>query len=269
MLPVRLAARALDKVWGSPLTEPWFHNPEGRKIGEIWFPASAAVPLLVKLLFTSEGLSVQVHPDDAYAAVHENGSKGKTEMWHVLRAEPGARIGIGLKEPASRERVREAALSGEILDLMNWEEARAGDTFLAPAGTIHAIGGGLAICEIQQVSDVTYRLYDFGRPRELHLEKGFEVAELGPRQARVAPVELGGGRELLAECRYFRTERVSVKGSAALPDSSGGFLAIAVAGEGSIAGERFGPGQAWEIAANSGPVAVESEDAVFVLTGCR
>ena len=129
------------------------------------------MPLLVKLLFTSDNLSVQVHPGDAYAREHHN-SRGKTEMWHILRAEPEAKIALGLRERVTPERLREAAQSGEIMELLNWVPARPGDTFFVPAGTIHAIGGGLALCEMQQHSDITYRLYDYGRPRELHLEHG-------------------------------------------------------------------------------------------------
>jgi mannose-6-phosphate isomerase len=266
MHPVKLATKVLDKVWGSPLTEPWFRNPEGRNIGEIWFAASDSAPLLVKLLFTSDNLSIQVHPGDEYAHEHENGSRGKTEMWHILRAEPGAKIAVGLRETATREQVHAAALSGEIMDLMQWVEVQAGDTFFIPAGTIHAIGGGLALCEVQQVSDVTYRIYDFGRPRELHLEKGLEVSDLFPRDARALPKTLGPGQELLAECGYFRTERLSVTGMFALEPRDRNLLCIVLRGKGTLAGASFEPGEAWEIEAGSGPFAIESQDAAFLLT---
>lgn len=266
MAPVKPATKVLEKVWGSPLTEPWFLNSEGRRIGEIWFAASASTPLLVKLLFTSESLSVQVHPDDVYARAFENGSNGKTEMWHILRAEPGAKIAVGLKAPASRDRIHATALSGEILDLMNWIEVHPGETFFIPAGTIHAIGGGLVLCEVQQVSDVTYRIYDFGRPRELHLEKGLDVADLSPRDARSIPKSLGAGHELLAECGYFRTERVSVTGSFTLKPRSRNLLCVVLEGDGLLAGAPFRPGEAWEIEAGSGPFAIESGGAVFLLT---
>ncbi len=152
---------------------PWYLNSAQKKIGEVWFEAD--LPLLVKFVFTSERLSVQVHPNDEFAAAHEN-SRGKTEMWYVLRADPGARLAIGFREAISRERLRESALSGEIEQLLNWIEVQAGDAFFVPAGTVHAIGGGLALCEIQQHSDITYRLYDYGRPRELHLDKAMQVA---------------------------------------------------------------------------------------------
>ena len=168
----KLEPDVLDKVWGSPATEPWLANPEGRNIGEVWFSAPEAMPVLIKFLFTSDRLSVQVHPDDVYARVHGH-ERGKTEMWHILRAEPGATIALGLREAATGEQVSAAALSGDIVDMLHWIPAQAGDTFFVPAGTIHAIGGGLAICEIQQLSDVTYRLFDYQREpvRPLHLEE--------------------------------------------------------------------------------------------------
>ncbi len=230
----------------------------------MWFAASDAAPLLVKFLFTTGDLSVQVHPGDNYARVHEAGSPGKTEMWHVLRADEGAKIAIGLRRPETKERVRAAALNGEIVDMLRWIEARPGDTLFIPAGTIHAIGGGLALCEVQQVSDVTYRLYDYGRDRELHLDKSLDVAVLGPCEARVLPGDLGGGRELLAECDYFRTERLAIRGSASLQPRARNYLCIALAGEGRLDGEPFRPGDGWEIAAGEGPCAIESRDATLL-----
>jgi mannose-6-phosphate isomerase len=267
---VRLTSRALEKVWGSPLTEPWYRNPQGLRIGEVWLSASDSVPLLVKFLFTRENLSIQVHPGDDYARAHENGSRGKTEMWHVLRAEPGAKIAIGLRAPATRERLRAAALSGEIVGMLRWIEPAAGETYLIPAGTIHGTTGSLALCEVQELSDVTYRLFDYGRTgRELHLEPGLEVAELWPRDGYVARVGLGGGRELLAECEYFRTERLTVHGSATLPSRPRNYLFVALAGDGTLAEVPFQAGEAWEIAAGSGPFEVKSPDATALITLAR
>jgi mannose-6-phosphate isomerase len=255
--PRRLSSTAYEKVWGSPNTEPWYRNPECRKIGEVWFAASDSVPLLVKLLFTSDNLSVQVHPGDAYAREHHN-SRGKTEMWHILRAEPQAKIALGLRETMTPERLRESALSGEIMELLNWIPARRGDTFFVPAGTIHAIGGGLALCEIQQHSDITYRLYDYGRPRELHLEHAIAVSNL-------TPVMSGLGR-LPVECPYFRTEPLKVNGSWKSESLAPTTLYIALEGTGSLAGEPFRPGEAWEVPAGSGPFEIASESAVFLVT---
>ena len=142
MAAVRLKSAVHEKVWGSTQTEPWCRNPEGKQIGEVWF--SASIPLLVKFLFTSDNLSIQVHPGDSYARTHHN-SSGKTEMWHILRAEPGAQIALGLREPLTETELREACESGEIVKLVNWVPAHAEDTFFTPAGSVHAIGGGLAL----------------------------------------------------------------------------------------------------------------------------
>ena len=155
------------------------------------------MPLLVKFLFTSDRLSVQVHPDDVYARAHGH-ERGKTEMWHILSAEPGATVALGLREAATGEQVSAAALNGDIVDMLQWIPAQAGDTFFVPSGTIHAIGGGLAICEIQQLSDVTYRLFDYQREpkRPLHLKESLEVATLTPADGRRRAVALAAGHEL-------------------------------------------------------------------------
>jgi mannose-6-phosphate isomerase len=244
----RLRPEFKEKVWGSTRLAPWYADA-AYKVGEVWFtdPAGGGVPLplLVKFIFTSENLSVQVHPDDEFAALHEN-SRGKTEMWHVLRADPGARIALGLRETVSKERLREASVSGEIEDLLRWHEAAPGDTYFVPAGTVHAIGSGLVICEIQQVSDVTYRLYDYGRPRELHLEKATAVSRPEPHPGKQMAVKQGDGSYLLAKSAYFRTELFEVQGAierASTPEASD--ILIAIEGRGKIAGEAFKAGEAW------------------------
>src|SRR5579863_10722473 len=181
-----------EKIWGATRLEPWFPNSPS-KIGEVWFEAAHGLPL-VKFLFTTEKLSVQVHPGDAYARQH-HGSPGKTEMWYILAAEPGARIAAGFREPLTPEQARAAAVSGEIEGLLQWFDARPGDAFFIPAGTVHAIGAGLVLCEIQQNSDVTYRLYDYnrpgadGQPRPLHLEKALDVIEWRKSGGHTAPLE--------------------------------------------------------------------------------
>src|SRR3984885_6615466 len=200
----RLNPRFLEKVWGSERLEPWFPST-GTKIGEAWFEGSGDLPLLVKFLFTSGKLSVQVHPDYDYAAHHHN-SRGKTEMWHVLAAEPGARIVAGFRETVSLERLQAAALSGDIEDLLEEHPAARGDTFFLPAGTVHTIGAGLVLCEIQQHSDITYRLYDYGRPRELHLDHALAVTKCEPHPVRQAPQ---GGQ--LVSCRHFTVIRKQIR----------------------------------------------------------
>lgn len=254
----RLTPDVREKIWGTPDTEPWYRNPEGRAIGEIWFPASDSVPLLVKLLFTSDNLSVQVHPGDEYAQKHGR-SRGKTEMWHILRAAPDAKIALGLREKVSPQRLREAAITGEIMQLLDWVPVRPGDTFFVPAGTIHAIGGGIALCEIQQYSDVTYRLYDYGRPRELHLDDAIAVSHLEPRTGMVR-------RELSVECEHFHTRQLEVRGSWTSTPAARPTLYLALEGEGTFAGEPFQAGEAWEIEAGAPAFEIVSRGAVFVVT---
>jgi mannose-6-phosphate isomerase len=262
--PVRLVPKAVPKVWGATKLEPW-HRDAREKIGEIWFehPEGVRLPLLVKLLYTSETLSVQVHPDDEYARRHEN-SPGKTEMWVILRAEPGARIAHGLREPVSRERLRGAALSGEIESLLNWVTVSAGDVLFTPAGVIHAIGAGIALCEIQQYSDITYRLYDYGRPRELHIEKAVEVSRLKPGPGPAMPARVGEGRELLARCEHFAVERLRMEAGRACR-CAGGEIVVVLDGTGDIEGAPFAPGDAFLIPRGQG-CEVPIETACVLLT---
>ena len=232
----RLTARAVAKPeWGSTQLEPWFPNST-EKIGEMWFEGPPGSPLLIKFLFTTAALSVQVHPKDDYAREHHQ-SRGKTEMWHILAAEPGAKIAAGLREEISPERLRAAAESGEIEQLLAWHDARPGDTFFIPAGTVHAIGAGLTLCEIQQSSDITYRLFDYGRPRELHLEHGTKVSDLAPNDVRSKARE-----GVLVQCPHFTTERLS--GPRQIPALDRNQSLIVIQGSGSIAGE---PARAGEV----------------------
>ena len=264
--PVRLASECFPKVWGSPHTEPWHQNLTSANIGEIWFKASGKLPLLVKLLFTSDNLSVQVHPKDAYASRHHK-SRGKTEMWHILQAEPDAQVALGLKNALSRKDFHRACLNGDIVNLLHWFPARAGDTFFVPAGTVHAIGGGLTLCEIQQFSDITYRLYDWGRSgRELHLDHGTEVAQLKTHPGPAARQTLGDFRELLTECDYFRTERLAVEGTILCPSPLRDTIYIAVRGEGTLDGVPFRQGEAWQVEAGTGAFEIASLAAVFLTT---
>ena len=193
----------------------------GQKIHSSRSQSPQAFPLLVKFLFTAQKLSVQVHPPDPYARRWE-GSEGKTEMWHVLYAEAGARLAVGFREEVSakqgldRKTLLAAIESGDIEDMLHWWEVGEGETFYVPAGTIHTIGAGLVLCEIQQNSDVTYRLYDYkrpgndGRPRTLHVEKGLEVLRMKTPGSRTRPVERQGEQTTLlslAACPYFAAER--------------------------------------------------------------
>ncbi len=275
MPPVRLTPTAHEKVWGSTQTEPWFRDGENKRVGEVWFTGTA--PILVKFLFTSDKLSVQVHPDDSYARKHHN-CDGKTEMWHILRAGPEAKIGLGLNRPLTRTELREACESGAIVDKLNWIPVRPGDTFFTPAGTIHAIGSDLALCEIQQISDITYRLFDYNRPRrELHLDRGIEVWSLLSRDPRTqgdthreardgVRKSSGQSREVIAQCDYFRTERLVVTGTELCPRCTRDTLYIAIEGEGTIDGLPFRAGEVWEFKANSSAFEVSSPSALFLIT---
>jgi mannose-6-phosphate isomerase len=175
---MKLDRHYVEKPWGRTRLPPMFEPPSGQRIGEVWFTTDAELPLLAKYIFTSERLSIQVHPDDEQARARGL-PQGKTECWYILDADEGATIGLGLKGETSADELRRAALDGSIEELMDWRPVAPGDFFFVPAGTIHAIGGGISLLEFQQNSDVTYRLYDYGRPRELHLSDGIDVAFRG------------------------------------------------------------------------------------------
>lgn len=176
---MKLERRYVEKPWGRTDLPQSFEPPSDKRIGEIWFTGADEQPLLVKYLFTSERLSIQVHPDDEQARARGL-EMGKSECWYIIDAEPGATLGLGLKARMSVDELREAALDGSIEEMMDWRPVRSGDFFLVPPGTIHAIGAGISLIEVQQNSDVTYRLYDYGRPRELHLRDGIAVSRLEP-----------------------------------------------------------------------------------------
>jgi len=219
-------------------------------------------PILVKFIFTTARLSLQVHPNDAQA----EGGPGKTEMWYILRAQPDSTLALGFNQPITKERLRESAASGEIEHLVRWFPVRAGDTFFTPAGVVHAIGAGIALVEIQQNSDITYRLYDYGRPRELHLDKGVEVSQLDPHPGPSTPVDQGEGRRELARCDYFVTE--TLEWASALtwhPDPSHLDILIFIEGKGSIAGHPVGPGEVWLVPAGAEPFPVSVDTRLRLL----
>lgn len=176
---MKLAANYVEKPWGRTVLPVPFKNHAG-KIGEIWFDAeNRDLPLLVKYLFTSEKLSIQVHPNDVEAK-QRGARSGKEECWYILDAEPGATLGIGTKYEISAGHLRDAAMSGAIEQLIDWKPVKAGDYFYIPAGTVHAIGAGISLIEVQQNADITYRLYDYGRDRALHLDDGLAVSKARP-----------------------------------------------------------------------------------------
>lgn len=254
--PFRIEPIFSERLWGarslapffpemrdlkSPIGEAWLTAVEcrvvnglyaGKVLSQVWkemtvawrgskFEDQVDFPLLVKFIFPTDKLSIQVHPDDAYAAAHEQaaGGRGKTEMWHVVSAAPGARLLAGLKPGVTKESFLAALADRSLEELFLSYEVYAGDTFFIPAGLPHTIGPNMVICEVQEYSDLTYRLYDYdrrdpnGKPRELHVDKALEVMNFGPRTGGkieprphlIANRKLG---EYLVDCPYFTTERL-------------------------------------------------------------
>ena len=191
-------------------------------------------PILIKLIDAKQQLSVQVHPDDAFAQEHEGGY-GKTEMWYVLSADEGAALYYGFERKVTPDEVRERIAAGTLDDVLHAVPVKAGDVFFLPPGTVHAIGAGMVICEIQQNSNTTYRLYDYNRRdaagnlRELHVEKALAVSELAP-----APV-MGGDGDMLADCEYFRVRQATVNGEKTETVTAASFVSVVVVkGEGTL-----------------------------------
>jgi mannose-6-phosphate isomerase len=246
---ISLTARPVERVWGMQTLPAAFRQfGSGREpIGEIWFehPDGRDMELLVKYLFTSQKLSIQVHPDDA-AAQARGYTRGKDEAWLVVAAEPDAVIGIGLREEVSREELRAAALDGSIEAMLDWRSAKTGDVYYTPAGTIHALGPGLSVLEIQQNTDVTYRLYDYGRPRELHLDDGIAVADLQPYARDNHPVRLDANRERLVSGPAFTIERLSGPLTGTLgADPRQAFTLIPLANGARVGERRLGAAEVW------------------------
>jgi mannose-6-phosphate isomerase len=216
----RARALAVQKPWGVSDLRPWNRadHTGGRLVGEIWYERSgtpASDPsLLLKLLFTSQPLSIQVHPDDAYAQAMGL-ARGKTEAWYILTAAPGAKIALGLKKRLPALQLREAIEDGSIADLVAWRTVLSGVVVFVPAGAIHAIGAGLVIAEIRQRSDATFRMFDFGRKRELHVTDAVAVAAAVPADVVVKPKRLTDERTLLTSNPLFAFERIELA-----PDST-------------------------------------------------
>jgi mannose-6-phosphate isomerase len=234
----------------------------------------SAFPLLVKFIFSEDKLSVQVHPDDEYAARHEKaaGGRGKTEMWYAVRARPEAEVLVGLKTGVDREKFEQSVTNGAAEDCLERIAMSEGDAIFVPAGTAHTIGAGLVLCEIQEHSDLTYRVYDYnrrdakGRARELHIEKALEVIRFGEQTGgKIEPVSLTRGplREtFLASCRYFATEKWEFAESVAAATSREHFdLMIVLEGAGNFASgdshAAYSPAQVWMIPAALGDYRIE------------
>ena len=238
ILPFRLAPYFRTRIWGFNDLAPWFdYKTEGEPIGEVWLTGEMCkaatgpfagetlraitdhhgpellgsalgdgeFPLLVKILFPKEKLSVQVHPDDAMAREYGE-PRGKTECWYALDAQPDAAVALGIRPGVTAEQVRTAIRNATLEDLLEMIPVHRHDMLFVDAGTVHAMGPGVVILETQQTSDLTYRMYDYGRPRELHLEKSLEAMRLKTRAGRVPPKPVNG-HEILIDEKYFEIER--------------------------------------------------------------
>lgn len=250
MPAIRLETKRVEKPWGRHDLWPGFGDvaPGSPAVGEIWFeaPAGKDAELLIKYLFTSDKLSIQVHPDDAQAQAR-GFKRGKDESWVVLAADPHATIAIGTLAVMSRDELRAAALDGSIEDRLDWKAVKAGDFYYTPAGTIHAIGPGLTVIEVQQNVDLTYRLYDYGSGRELHLDDGVAVSNPVPYVAVHKPREATPGRTILAEGPKFVLERWSSAGEAPLAAGDKPLWLVPMAGGGTLDGGPLEAGGVWMV----------------------
>lgn len=251
-MPFRLKPWFSERVWGKSDLRPWYASTGTTElVGEAWLTGPACVietgafagqtlsaisaeiggefPLLVKILFPNEKLSVQVHPDDAQAQAAGQ-TRGKTECWYVLEAEPGATVALGLKAGVGPTEVAASVADGTMEELLEQVPVTVGDMLFVDAGTVHAIGPGVVLLETQQTSDITYRLYDYGRPRELHLKQGIAVIKAKTEAGKVKPRAMNGFVRLI-EQKYFTVDRfdlssgetsVAIEGRTCLVSLSGG-----------------------------------------------
>lgn len=228
----------------------------GTKAGQ-----SEELPILIKLIDARDNLSVQVHPDDAYALRNE-GDFGKTEMWYVLEAEEGAKLVYGFKKDITKDEFKRYIETNTLTDVLNAVDVKSGDVFFINPGTMHAIGKGIMIAEIQQSSNVTYRVYDYGRvgadgkPRELHVDKALEVTSLVKADQAKTKYSLkryqGFGKGVLASCKYFTVELLEVENEAVLTVGSESFNSLLV-----LEGEA-------EIFSDKETLSVKKGDSVFI-----
>jgi mannose-6-phosphate isomerase len=315
--PTRIEPIFSPRIWGArslgplfpektslkePLGEAWLTGVDcriasgpyaGKTLGEAWrempvewrgtrLASTVHFPLLVKFIFPADKLSIQVHPDDAYAAAHEQaaGGRGKTEMWHVVSAEAGAQILLGLKPKTSKEQFRNGLAGHRLEDFFVHHAVSAEDTFYVPAGAPHTIGPAMVLCEVQEYSDLTYRVYDYGRvdaqgrPRELHIEKALKVMNFGPTEGGKTsglPIRAQGfDRSLLAACQYFATERWKNFGTLEMRSDGSHFdLLVFLAGSGDFAwnggAEKYQPGHCWFIPAGFNHLALHAIEPTKIL----
>jgi len=275
--PFRIEPRFTARVWGFRDLRPWYDRmADGEPIGEVWLTgddclvasgpykgeklgalfakahdamadagAPAGSPLLIKTIFAKEKLSVQVHPDDKMAQKYGE-PRGKTECWYALAAAPGAKVAVGLKPGTTLAQVEDGIRTGTLEERLNLLPVEAGNIVFVDAGTVHAIWPGSILLETQQNCDLTYRMFDYGRGRELHIEKSLEATRLVTRAGKVAPRQLSD-RTVLVDVEYFRIERIPVLGSRTSASLRGANVErglaylFAAAGAGRLTGEEFEP----------------------------
>ena len=299
LAPFHLKPFFSERVWGRPNLKPWYPNTGTKElVGEAWLTgpdciveaspgtaeiagrklhdiatefqstllspnAPAEFPLLVKMLFPNDKLSVQVHPDDAEAQALGQ-PRGKTECWYVLEADPGATVALGLKPGTTLEILAASALDGTMESFLEQVPVETGDMIFVDAGTVHAIGHGVVLLETQQTCDITYRLYDYGRPRELHLEQGLSVVKLRTAAGKVPPRTMNGFIRLI-EQRYFTVDRFDVaSGSTTSLDDVLGLseCLVSIAGTGTVRSDagsiELVPGEAVVIPAACTTISIEA-----------
>ena len=315
--PFRIEPKFVERIWGMHSLAPVFPDktnlPEaigeawltgidckiasgpyaGKTLGEAWREMPPEwrgtrltdpdyFPILVKFLFPNDKLSIQVHPDDTYASLREKaaGGRGKTEMWHVLSAEATADVLIGLTPKVDREKFAKAIETERLEEILVHWRAQRGDTFFVPAGTPHTIGPGMKLCEIQEYSDLTYRVYDYGRvdahgrPRELHIQKALEVIDFArPILGKVSRLALpppGSQKALLVACRHFATERWKIMTRIEASSNRERFdLYVILTGCGEFAWNggpaRYQRGECWLIPASLGRLPINPEEPTKLL----
>jgi mannose-6-phosphate isomerase len=315
--PTRIEPIFVPRIWGArslaplypeqsnlaePVGEAWLTGADcriasgpykGKTLGEAWrgmpvewrgtrLASCAEFPILVKFIFPKDKLSIQVHPDDGYAAAHEQaaGGRGKTEMWHTVSAEPNAQVLLGLKPDVDKQKFVDGLEKHTLESLFHAQAVRAGDTIFVPAGTPHSIGPGMVVCEVQEYSDLTYRVYDYGRvdaggrPRQLHIEKAFDVMKFGALPSgKVAGLALGGepgNKTLLAACAYFATERWEFRSTVEAESVPEHFdLFVVLSGTGNIQSQNsstpYKSGECWLIPASLGRFSFQAEENMSIL----
>ena len=298
LYPLLLLPEFHERVWGALNLQPIYaRETEGKPIGEVWLTGDACrvangplrgrtlgelahdhgaalvgeaagdprrFPLLIKFLFPRQKLSVQVHPDDAGARAIGQ-SCGKTECWYVLAAEKGAQVALGLKPGTTRADLKDAIAHTRAEELLNWIDVRPGELIYVEAGTVHAIGPGSILVETQQNSDTTYRLYDYGRPRELHVEQGLAAAKEKTGAGKVPPAGNNGHATLVAS-PCFVVERIRLKKGEDFTADAGKSVQVLVAlsGCGIVAGRgaedvSFARGEVVVIPAQTGAVTLRPQ----------